>query len=1676
MLFSNAFRAWMRPALSSMSRTSKRVRRRSQHAAVYGAGAHHTPSNIGSRWNPNFLSERLESRALLATFTVTAAVDTTDALPGNGIAADALGRTSFRSAIQEANALQTPDTIVLPAGVFRIGRFGSDDAAVAGDYDITDSVSIVGAGANNTIFDGNDFDRLLQVMPGARVTISGVTIRNGTAANGGGILNSGNLTLIDCVVEGNVATGQATSIGGGIANNFGSLTLNRVTLRGNSTTLHGGGLYNNSGVVTITDSTISGNSAGNDGGGISSFNGRVEIGKTSLTNNSANGDGGAISGDNVKLDLRGITVSNNKAALDAGGINLINNAQATLTESTISNNSAGKYGGGARVGNGSTFFINRSTWQQNRASKNGGGIDVDQAFVEIENSLVRGNFSTEDGGGLDNYQGTLRVSNSTVAENSANQRGGGVITSGGGSTVLVNVTIAHNAATWTGGGVSNFGSLTLGNTLIAKNTAGDGSPDAIGEITSLGTNLIGDLGAAFGMRTTDFWGTTSTPLDPLLGPLQNNGGATLSFALLAGSPAIDAGTNAGAAAADQTGRLRNVDGDLGGVDAVDIGAYEFVPPELVFTVNSFADTGDYVLGNLLALDIEDRTSLRAAIQESNVRPGAERINLPAGVFNLSLLGFSEDGAFTGDLDISGTLTIVGAGSDQTFIDANDIDRVFHILPSATVSISNLTIRNGAMTSGGGIFVEGELTLDNVIVTGNLANNPNNLSVGHGGGIMVDQGTLTLINSQVTNNTASGAGGGILSFDGTINITNSTISGNSAVVGGGGLVANQGMVEIVDSKIESNSTSGSGGGIYNQSGTINLRNSSVKTNTATLSGGGIAANASTIGLYDSSVQNNTSTDDGGGVVLGAQALLQGTRATIKGNRSGDYGGGVHSQDSAVQLDASTIADNQSTKSGGGLNAERSQVTLTSTSIVTNTAGLDGAGIDNFQSRVDLSNVTISSNNALGSGGAVITFQGGLTKLTNSTVVNNVARIDGGGLWNQGINELGNSVVAGNQIISATNVVTKSDLAGAGTSRGNNFIGVNVGSSGIVNGTNNDRIGTAGAPLDPQLGPLLDNGGTGLTHLPLFGSPLIDAGSSVTGITTDSRGKTRLRDGNFDNVATPDIGAVEFVGLRIAAATAQAISRTIVKQGDSVLVRDTATNGTTSTFAAGELDRIQILGGVFNDSVTIDFSGGNPLPIGGVEIRGSGPTDTDTLQFVDGTASTITHVITSATDGSTTIDGLTVTYTGIESLSDTLISATRQFTYGRTDDVIVVADAGTFTDGLLQITRSGQSQINFFAPTTNLSLNTDAGTDRVTVRNLDGTLTATISANLGEGADVFDGSAFSAKYSILGGDGNDLITTGNGNDTVLGGLGKDVLVGNAGSDSLDGGGGDDNLSGAGGDDTLSGGVGNDILNGGGGLDTLFEMVGVSVVLTPTNMTGVGTDSIISIDQASFTGDGSAQAFTTTAFTGPVTINAGDGNDVIRTGSGADSIQAGGGSDDVDSGAGNDTITGDAGNDKLFSGVGADSVDGGGGADNLFGGDGNDSLSGGDGFDSLRGGFGDDTLLGGNQDDILKGDGGNDRLDGGDGNDGLAGGDGNDLLMGGNGSDQMLGQAGNDSLYGGEGTDYLQGGLGADVVNGQGQVDKVSGGSGRQSAADTGDRVTGLTNEIDEFFTLAPSWLNG
>ncbi len=219
----------------------------------------------------------------------------------------------------------------------------------------------------------------------------------------------------------------------------------------------------------------------------------------------------------------------------------------------------------------------------------------------------------------------------------------------------------------------------------------------------------------------------------------------------------------------------------------------FAPTGLAETidVNSTDDLPDANIGDgVCDADLETeglQCTLRAAIMHANFTPGADEINLPAGLYRLKLKDLTGpvdggDPAATGDLDISDDVTITGAGADETIIDGKKAKtRIFDIF--APTTIESLQVRKGNVKSetdgdgGGGIRANDDLTLSKVLVTKNRC-------LDDGGGLRVESGTTTVQDSMFTKNRAKDDGGGIDISGGELVMNNSTLSRNKASDEGG----------------------------------------------------------------------------------------------------------------------------------------------------------------------------------------------------------------------------------------------------------------------------------------------------------------------------------------------------------------------------------------------------------------------------------------------------------------------------------------------------------------------------------------------------------------------------------------------------------------------------------------------------------------------------------------------------------------------------------------------------------------------------------------------------------------------------------------------------------------------------------------------------------------------------
>ncbi len=245
---------------------------------------------------------------------------------------------------------------------------------------------------------------------------------------------------------------------------------------------------------------------------------------------------------------------------------------------------------------------------------------------------------------------------------------------------------------------------------------------------------------------------------------------------------------------------------------------------VTFNVDSTLDEPDALPGDGLCESTPSGVcTLRAAVIEANWDAAGDIINLLEETYTLTVTGLDEDAAETGDLDILAPLTIIGAGTATTIIDAAGVDRVFHVLSGEVdLSLDTLTVRGGsAVTSGspwgGGVYHLGRnLWLTRVRVTGNVANTGGGLWVGPASHASIQESTID--NNEAVDPGFTNPYGPAITSQGNLSLVSSTVSGNTAVSwsytsiyapGGSG-----NTLQFINSTIANNNGGGIGSWNYN----------------------------------------------------------------------------------------------------------------------------------------------------------------------------------------------------------------------------------------------------------------------------------------------------------------------------------------------------------------------------------------------------------------------------------------------------------------------------------------------------------------------------------------------------------------------------------------------------------------------------------------------------------------------------------------------------------------------------------------------------------------------------------------------------------------------------------------------------------------------------------------------
>jgi len=526
-------------------------------------------------------------------------------------------------------------------------------------------------------------------------------------------------------------------------------------------------------------------------------------------------------------------------------------------------------------------------------------------------------------------------------------------------------------------------------------------------------------------------------------------------------------------------------------------------------------------------------SLREAIESANTNTafggcatagaaGMDTVNVPTGIYTLTIMGQGEDLNATGDLDIyADTAGIIlngtGVVSSDVVIDANSIDRVIHGL--VALNLNNLTIKGGYEAYGGGAYFTLAASVTRTTFSGNTSGNvsggayfdstasvmettfSDNTAVNDGGGAIFNSTASMTGTTFRGNSTTSGSGSGGATFNSTASVMETTFMSNTATSGSGGAYFTL-ATSVIDSAFMSNTTTiGNGGGAY-FGDTASVMGTTFNGNTAS-SGGGATFN-STTSMTGTTFNGNMASSNGGGAAFWSTTSVMG--ATFNGNTGSSGGGAMFGGTASVT--GTTFSGNTASSGGGAYFVDAASVTGTTFNGNTATFGGGGAYFDAAPANRLVVNVLFSRNQATFYGAAIYVSDASPLEIIHTTIASPTVPTGAP----EAVYVTGGTVYLTNTII-ASHTTGIQQAAGTVAQNYNLFFGNGANTGGTVTSGGNSLTGQ-----DPLFtAPMSDD-----YHL-LSGSPASGMGIPL-GILTDY-------DGDARSATAPALGYDEMGGMPI-----------------------------------------------------------------------------------------------------------------------------------------------------------------------------------------------------------------------------------------------------------------------------------------------------------------------------------------------------------------------------------------------------------------------------------------------------------------------------------------------------------------------------------------------------------------
>jgi hypothetical protein len=1066
--------------------------------------------NKKSRFN-RLLLQRLEDRTVPTAYLVNALGD---AGTGAGTSGD-IRYCLTQAGLGGTNTI-TFDTAGVFAGAVTITLTG-------GTLNVPSDTTLTGDGAAKLAIDGGGTTRVFDMTgaAGSTSTISAMTIQNGNAGSfGAGIeFGSANATINDCVITGNVGSGEGGAMGAPGLSNTTTITLNNDVVS-NNTADQGAGLYMfTGGTVIISSCSFTGNTAISDSGALYLYSGITTISNSTFSNNSAP-TGGAMEnrfGGDV-LTVINSTIANNNSTTGNGAGILVDSGSVSIYNSTIASNTAAGAGGGLS-----------------------GTINL------LSSSIVAYNV---DGGTGPDASGTIATANQSLLSNST----GATITTNSGTLLDVDPLLSPLA---NNGGPTQ--TMLIGPTSPAKDVGNNTlalATDQRGPGYSRSLGAGPDMGAVEIPAGANPFASASSPNVTVSGGTSQT--VTVTYTDAIGSMLINRSTigNPGENEITVTGP--------GGFTAnpTFVSANSAVNAPTIIATYSFTPPNNVVAGQW---DYSDNGAYTILVNANKVydTDSPTPLAVPAGTigsFNATMPNPAPTAAGTApDVTVAGGTTQTVTVTYTDTIGSQLIDR-------SSIGTGDITVSGPGGFSATPSFVSANSAVDAMMITATYSfTAPDNAVVGTWDGSDNGPYTINMVAGQVYDkdspvsypvaagtigsfkctiarvltvnaNTDTGTGVGnagdfryclgmanadvgladTINFDPTVfntpqtialtsglGLTNNLVTVNGpgaskALVDGGGLyrvldlngAALGGGITISGLTLQNGHSGSFGAGIQFGLANTTINDSVITGNVGTGQGGamglGPATNATTITLNRDTVSNNSTSAQGAGLYI--------------------YTGGT------VIISNSSFTGNTASGDSGALYLYSGVTTITGSTFSGNVAGTTGGAIENRGGGDSLTivNSTIANNNANGGGGGGVRVDAGAVNIYNSTIAGNTATAAGGGI-SGAVTLLSSTIVANNSDTSAA-----APDAGGGTIATSNQSLISN-DTGTVITTDNGTIHN----MDPMLSPLANNGGPTQTMAIANTSPAKDVGNNTLALANDQRGTGFNRTAG----AGTDIGAFE-----------------------------------------------------------------------------------------------------------------------------------------------------------------------------------------------------------------------------------------------------------------------------------------------------------------------------------------------------------------------------------------------------------------------------------------------------------------------------------------------------------------------------------------------------------------------